>query len=164
MWAICLSLGAAETAWQTVVSDEGGFTVEMPGQPEERKPPAGPAGANLVEYIVANEASQATYIVASTSLPERAPQWTPNQRLDAMRDASLAAVSGKLREDGQRNLELGDHPGRELRFTGAGYDFELRLYVVDQRLIQLGAVRPEREPRSADVDRFFASVKLRKSH
>lgn len=82
--------------------------------------------------------------------------------LDDARDGAIRNIRGKL--DGETKIQLGKHPGREFRFSATRNGIKLhgvwRLYVVKDRLYQLGVITPFKQPQKKDVDQFFTSFKL----
>lgn len=146
--------GAAE--WKEINSQEGRFTVRMPGSVKEEKlqqekTPVGP----LTLIVHVSESGKDTYRVEYTDLPPK----VPFELADFVQPIA-ARYDGKVTEE--KEHEFAGHKGRAFEIEAQkpkGY-VTGRVYVVQNRLYQLLAIGPNARASSAEVKKFFDSFKL----
>jgi hypothetical protein len=142
-------------------SDEGRFSVQLPGVPREetRETKNGKLHLYTVEF------SHGVYSVQWIDLPDAKDESGDmlEQRLASERDAGVKAVDGKVIAD--KAIKLADKfPGRD--FTAdvsvASTQGQLRgrLFLVDGRLFNVLAVGKKPFLESADTTKFFDSFGL----
>jgi hypothetical protein len=155
-----MTIAAVDSAfaaeWKTVKPVTGGFTCEMPGEPKKFEPSAGAIKVTI--YFL--ELPDAAYLVNSTEIPADAEKESDEQRLDSARDGAVTNSKGKLIEE--KKITLDDKPGRQLVIEQPGGLYsQVRVFMVDNRLIQAAAVSMSKAP-TEDMTRFFKSIKLTK--
>lgn len=153
--------GAGGGQWQQFGASEGGFTVSMPGQPVKRQEALTTAVGPLQSWSYSVAPAQGVaYGVDYADYPSAVVQrYPPDAVLNSARDALVAKVNGRLRDE--RAISLGGYPGRELQLDVATGGFvRARLYLVGQRQYQVVAVIPNDKAGSQDASRFLNSFKL----
>jgi len=112
-------------------------------------------------WVFTLDQNKFTYIISYSDYPEQILQ-VKNQDniLDGARDGAVAHVQGKLL--GQRQISLGQYPGRELTIEvpDGRHLVLMRMYLVKKRLHQVGVATPKANASSPNVTKFFESFKL----
>lgn len=127
--------------WSTYTSSEGHYSVLLPRQPELRtqQETAGD-GSRVDQYLAfATDSSDAAYMVGYFELGHR------SYSFDHGRDGAMRRVKGKM--IAERDVTLGEHPGREVKFFGEGsngsqFFFVVRFYQVDNRIFIVQYIAP----------------------
>ena len=151
---------AGEPPLKLFVCPDGSFQVSMPGDPLEQMPPDD-AQATGKMYVV--EESNSIYQVGylERTPPPRESKTQRQAMLDAGREDVVTRVRGKLAAS--KNITVNG------RYAGVEYEIDLpepgvlyrsRVFLVEQRTYQLVVIGRKAWARSADVDRFFDSLKL----
>src|SRR4051812_24494979 len=79
--------GSAQTAWETVTSKEGQFTVEMPTKPDiERTRTRKAPGGTVKVTAIGCKAESGVYLVYRIDLPTAIVKGTEDAELDAARN------------------------------------------------------------------------------
>ncbi len=80
--------------------------------------------------------------------------------LDSSRDGAVGNLKGEL--DSEKDIKLGDYPGREVRIAvDEGKKlFRARVYLVDQRLYQVVVFGTKDAATSKEADKFLDSFQL----
>lgn len=155
-------------SWVNFTSEPGGFSVSMPGNPQESQETRPVLSFSLTMHTFKSTTAGGqgdcflSYADYSESMMKQMGM-NPAEILDASCRGIGTGGRGKLIE--VRSMALADHPGRELtceRYDqGPTYYLRCRLYLVDRRLYQLGfASRRQERTSSKDADAFLASFKL----
>src|SRR5262245_15985519 len=118
LMAACSFLNAQQTAWTEFRSNEGGFSVLMPGVPAPNKVTINTAlGVKETDMFTLNEGQFNEYIVAYSKYSETDHKRRSTDKLfDAIRDALLSPQQGKLLSETAINLD--GHNGREIAVEG----------------------------------------------
>jgi hypothetical protein len=145
-------------------SKEGGFTVLLPGTPQEHISKTGGAeGKEIVNHVFTVKHGSATYTVAylidpilAKGKPEDSKKW-----LESASKAAEATLKGKLLSEKPITLET--HPGVEfqLEIPGSGI-YRSRAYIVNDRLYQVTVLGPKELAQGKEADRILDSFKLMK--
>jgi hypothetical protein len=143
--------GPTSADWQTVNASEAGFSFEMPGQAERGE------GSYAVTTEEGNTVFKVTFAIGASNLEGEA-----QQRLDAIRDAEVAAVKGELKSE--KPITFKGHPGRSLQVTlpgEAGMEIRYRVYIIDKRVLEM-IVITSKDSQTGPVatNHFFNSLKL----
>ncbi len=167
--AFAIALGAAPVAmaanWQSLTSNEGGFTVLMPaGYVNEKQPVdlgGGASKASNVSYRV--ESDGAYWGVSTTDYPQAASR-DPQQMLTNARDGALKRWNGVIKSDVA--LTVAGKPAREVVYNvineGNTYTVRQRfILVTPQRVVQQAYVGQNGSERNPEAQQFFASLKLK---
>jgi len=153
------------SAWKEFSTAVGGFSILMPGTPQEQKQSLDSEIGPIDYYTFSSEDRASAYVVGYADYPaDLIRQADPDAMLDGARDGAVSNVKGKLVNE--REMSLRDYPGKELEIEapigGVSQNGTIitRLYLVDQRLYQLITVTPQGRDSSEDVQKFLDSFKL----
>jgi hypothetical protein len=150
--------------WKDISPKDGGFSVKMPGVPEEKSQKIeaiqGPAQITLWGI----ERDGAAYMVIRTELPPAVVAGGPRKTLDEARDKGVRKSGGTLREE--KEIEMNGHPGRELvldlpdsRFRG-GAIYKTRIYLVGRTQYQVITASSKAKERPGQMKAFLESFRL----
>jgi len=144
------------TAWVKVAPFGGGFTVMMPGKPQEEVKP----GEDFTSHLFTITTDKAIYLAA---YGDYAPTIKLNVggELVANRDNFLKALDAKLIDS--KEISMDGHTG--LEFTGESdqASFKSRVFLFGNRIHQIGVAVFKGKEEAANVDRFFGSFSFTKS-
>lgn len=126
-----------KSAWKEFSSDEGRFTVSMPGKPTLTTREEVVGELKIPHSIHKLSTGTAAYIVSYGDLPHSTEDPAAIKRiLDGGRDNALAQnPSNKLLSE--KDIALDGHIGREWFVSASPYVFKARAYYVKGRLYQL---------------------------
>lgn len=143
--------------WQLFTSAQGGFSIDMPGQPEASTQPS---SGGATSYVFSASKDGRSYMASYTDLPASASGFTPKQLLDSTRDGAATSSGGELVEE--QEITLGQYPGRDftLNVELLKNSIRQRAFLVGPRLYQIVTTGPGDDVNSADADRFFNSFRL----
>jgi hypothetical protein len=159
--AIVPSLGAVDPpAWKEFVSKEGNFKILMPGTPKQEKIETESDFGKGVLYMNSLAAAGTMYAANYCDFPADVKKVPLKQVLDSSRDGAIANMEGKLAKE--KDIKLGDHPGREVLIDVSGSKrlFRARVYLVDQRLYQVVVFGTKEAAMSREADKYLDSFKL----
>src|SRR5437868_2201013 len=107
---VCLPAAAQNTgAWRTFSSQEGGFTVRMPGTPMEEKSSREPSNDVSHSHTFISSYNDAAYFVTYTDFQsDNLKNLDANAILKAGRDGGIRNVKGHLLND--REITLDGNP------------------------------------------------------
>jgi hypothetical protein len=146
--------------WQNFSPVGGGFSISVPAQPIQTKQVVNTAVGQLETQIYQVDHKIIAYTVMYVDYPASVvEQLEPQTMFNNARDYTLKNQKGQLL--GERNVVLGNYPGRELKIKVSSEALAiLRMYLVKGRLYQtIVTTRPGLEI-SANVNRFLDSMKL----
>jgi hypothetical protein len=146
--------------WKEFASKEGRFKVLMRGTPEQYKLDAESDFGKGVLHMNSVQADKTMYGANYCDFPAEIKKAPLKQVYDSSRDGAVANLEGKLASE--KDIKLGDYPGREIRIDVAGGKrlFRARVYLVDQRLYQVVVFGTREAATSKDADKFLDSFKL----
>jgi hypothetical protein len=149
------------TTWQAFTSDEGRFTVQMPGTPAKQSQEMIGTTMNLFSV----EGPELMYGIGYADLPipgiERESAAQIDKRLNGAVQGSVNNIQGKLTRQGNITL-IGKYPGKEYEADlpqGRGI-IRSRVYIVKQRLYMLMVAGKPNLVKSDDTKKFFGSFQL----
>jgi hypothetical protein len=151
-------------AWIELASEQGGFTVLMPGKPTEQVMPVPSATGSLEVHIYVSLGQEGiAYMASYSDLPSApADQSQVIRTLDEVRNGQLKKAKGKLLNE--ITISLDGNPGRELKIETAVGPMIVRIFLVNRRLYQVLAVIPETaagtEAVVRDTAKFLSSFKV----
>ena len=161
MLAVSAATASAADGWQELKG--AGFKVALPGNAQHSSKEFKTAVGTLKLHMY-QVASQGQFFgVMHNVYPQRAVNAQgANKVLNGARDGAVRKVGGTLLSDTQ--IKLGQYPGRSFRVVatknGVKMYMSWRVYLVNNRLYQLGVVSPYRPANAKDVKRFFDSFEL----
>ncbi|HLI11287.1 MAG TPA: hypothetical protein VKY65_06770 [Alphaproteobacteria bacterium] len=152
-----VTMGQAAEHWQTLEVPEAGFSVSLPDAPKVSEPKS-LIGETSRNYIV--EMGESAYLVSYTIYPpERVRSLDARALLDAVRDAAVQDVGGRLTSE--RRFNLGAAEARELVIAGGdGLVYKARLYVQGERIYRTIVDGPPGFDGSAAATRFLDSFRI----
>jgi hypothetical protein len=146
--------------WKEFASKEGRFKLLMPGTPKQYKLDTESDFGKGVLHINTVEAGETMYGTNYCDFPAEVKKAPLKQVYDSSRDGAVANLEGKLASE--KDIKLGEYPGREIRIEVAGGKklFRARVYLVDQRLYQVVVFGTKETATSKEADKFLDSFKL----
>jgi hypothetical protein len=146
--------------WKEFASKEGRFTVLMPGTPKQNKADTESDFGKGVLYMNVMQIGKVMYGANYCDYPAEVKKASIKKIYDASRDGAVANMKGKL--DSEKDIKLGEYPGREIRIEVAEgkYLFRARVYLVEQRLYQVVILGTPEDATSKEADKFLDSFKL----
>lgn len=153
---------AAEDAWQLVNPDGLGFSVEMPRLPNAKEESVDIGNGKSAKMRTLQILSESVvYDITVADYPKGAIQAAGDeaQVLDNARDGILQNAMGPLKSG--TKIEFVGRTTRELLVDmTTGFTSRSRIFIVGDRLFNVGAITEDGNVRSALVERYFASFKL----
>ena len=156
---------APELLWQRVTSQEGGFSIEMPGTPTPRNE----ARTALLFFKVQVAGLElkadhfpADFFAYCYDFPRAALEDDAESLLEQIGKTACAQEKGKMVS--LHPIDLDGHVGREVRFdfTRDKHDYAciMRLYLVNRRIYQTAVVLSRYYAAAEPVRRYLDSFKL----
>ena len=167
-WSVVLMFvaGGAVTAraddppeWKEFISKDGRFTVLMPGTPKQDMAETESDFGKGVLHLNVAQAGPTMYGANYCDFPAAVKKAPLKQVFDSSRDGAVTNLEGKLVSE--KDVKLGEYPGREIRIDVAGGKrlFRVRVFLVDQRLYQVVVFGTKDEATSKESDKFLDSFK-----
>lgn len=155
----------AQLQWQQFSSQEGGFTILMPGIPTQKKTSMGGEVLSIEGHMfkVALENDSISYTVFYADFPSEMAQLPSELILSSI--ASALSSQKDLKVLSEQDISLGSYPGKEFRLENPGKAIvRHRVYWVKQRVYQVAVETPldKEQALSSDVEKFFNSFQLLK--
>jgi len=156
--------------WERYTEKAIGFSVEMPGKPEERKrevkTPVGKATTTL--QIVKSDAERVSYITSVTPLPGPLDEKELTTAFASVKEALLAEVdaNAKATTEGEKDLKIGGQSVKDLTIGLEALNSKekgaarVRLFVSSDRVYGLMVVGTEEGVKTANVSRFWNSFRF----
>lgn len=164
--AALLSLGfqTPPAGWLKLTSEEGRFSVLMPGPDAPKDQSATKTDPRLGPYTVHLFTKRAEKGVFMAGWVDYAPTLNLDVQaeINANRDNFLKGVKARLTSE--RAVRLDGHPGLEFTAESDQAMFKSRVYVVGKRPYQLIAVTFKGLDDAANVDAFFSSFQLKRDN
>ena len=148
---------SSQLQWQEFTSEDGGFSVLMPGKPEEETLRQESEGVEIASDMYRVQADNVSYMVLITPLQEEALALDPAEFFDQYRDNILESTKAELKEE--KEITLDGNPGRELSLNQPSEVGRQRMYLVDNLLYQTVIGGPEQKV-TRDATKFLDSFKL----
>jgi hypothetical protein len=158
---VTLASGADEAVWKEFAPKDGKFKVTMPGVPKPKQLETESDFGKGVLHMNAVEFGKGMYAANYSDFPAAIKKVPSKQIFDSSRDGAIANMGGKL--SNEKDIKLGDYPGREIKIDVADGKqlFRVRVYLVDQRLYQVVVFGTPEMATSKDADKFLDSFKLK---
>ena len=159
-----ISVGSAwpddKPEWKEFTSKEGRFKVLMPGAPMQDKAETESDFGKGVLHMNTVQTGKTMYGAHYCDFPAAIKKVPLKQVYDSSRDGAAANLEAKLVSE--KDVKLGEHPGRETQIEVAGGKrlFRTRVYLVDQRLYQVVVFGTKEAATSKEADKFLESFKL----
>lgn len=154
----------ASSSWQKFAPEGTGFSVMMPGLPDENSKELGPGAANLKAYRL--KTGETEYVVGVLldfpgELLQR-PDFMAKyfELVPQMMMRSPEYVGRNYKLSSQRNITINDHPGRQYKMDSADYTCTMRI-ILTERSIYITSVESAKASLSTEnVEKFLASFTL----
>jgi hypothetical protein len=150
---------------ETFTSLEGRFSIALPQQisgysPQSANTPEGHVEGSMFNWTTAD----GTFIVGYTDRPE-VVESLGKRALDILRDNGIAnaaaAVKGKAKLIGEKDISLSGHPGRELKVELSDGITTARIYLVGNRIYQaIVAIPTASQAQEAKAIKILDSFRL----
>jgi hypothetical protein len=158
---ILSACGSAE--WKEFTSSEGGFSVSMPGAPQEETQTVPTAAGDIELHTFLVDQGASGYFVGYFDVPsELLAASDPGTLLNGGIQGAFGNIDGNI--ENQRDITLNGFPGIEasgtFSFEGETGTIKARAYLVNERVYQIYAAVQGTGGQSPDIDRFLDSFKL----
>jgi hypothetical protein len=146
--------------WKEFAPKEGRFKVLMPGVPKVYDLDTESDFGKGVLHMHRAQVGKTMYAANYCDFPAEIKKTPLKQVYDDSRDGAVANLEGKLVSE--KDIKLGDYPGREIRIDvpEGKLLFRSRVYLVDQRLYQAVVLGTKEAATSKEADKFLDSFKL----
>jgi hypothetical protein len=146
--------------WKEFASKDGRFKVLMRGTPKQNNLDTESDFGKGVLHMNVVQAGRTMYAANYCDFPAEIKKAPLKQVYDSSRDGAVANLDGKLASE--KDVKLGEHPGREIKIDVAGGKqlFRARVYLIDQRLYQVVVFGTKDTATSKEADKFLDSFKL----
>jgi hypothetical protein len=162
-----LQTGTAEaTTWETVVSEDGQYSVEMPAAPNFRATRSRSSAEGQVRMNIRGcRAAGGNYFVQKSEFASKLITGTEDNQLDNERDEFARQYGGT--PTGEKKVTLGGAiPGREFTIRGKPkgelgiITVRVREYVIGKKIYAVLVTSMANRELPDDTDRFLGSLKL----
>lgn len=154
-------VGCQQKQWSTFTSAAGKFSVSMPGTPKEQKMEVpSPIGA-IQFYLFTGRDRNYEFVASYNDYPASVvSQGNVEKMLDGARDGAVGNINGKLQSE--KKITLKNFPGREIHvLTPDGKAaLKYRIYLVGNRLYQVGIVSTNPFQETEKTNQFFESFSV----
>lgn len=151
----------AEVGWREFRSTEGGFSVMLPGKPEEQSQTTASAYGTVESHVFLVDNGESGFLTSYVDYPlELIRDSSVGVILDGVSVGILSQSSGTLVSS--VDIQFGDYDGRQLEITSPGGESVLtvQIYLVGNRIYQLSVVAKVGANVSADTTLYFESFTL----
>lgn len=156
---VVFSAYKSAASWKEVYSDEGSYTILMPGNPQEQSQVANTEIGSIETHFFFVQQGDTEFFVTYTEYPYSYIQNNNSDDiLDRARELSVTNLGGLLLKE-EHLILLDKFPGRELTIDIPKRAFmsRIRVFLVNNKLYQLAVSFPQEKEQtvSADVEKFF---------
>jgi hypothetical protein len=154
---------ARKPDWINFRSDEGEFSILMPGQPQKHVQSKEVAFGTIYNYVFYVTAEGVDYIASYTDMPVGpTDKGLVDRAMNGARDNMLQGSKGRLLAE--KDISIDSYPGREIKVENT-YGLTLnRAYFVKQRLyhliVEIHGSKTGSEAALKAAERFLDSFKL----
>jgi hypothetical protein len=156
---------ATQSIWKPFASEEGGFTLLMPGTPKKVEQTLNtPNGRMTLKGFMVQRRDEANYFVIYVDLPRKTIE--NDSDIEDLFDGIVEGFKRRTRGEvvSQENITLNDYPGREFKTQLSGtITARSRIYLVNQRLYQLVAITPREQDLPQSIQGFLDSFQLNRT-
>jgi len=144
------SLHANQSDWVKVEPGAGGFSIMMPGKPEEKTDPS----ADFTIHLFTLTGDKAIYLASYGDYAARI-KLNPEAELNANRDNFLKGLNATLIES--RKITFEGRAGLEFTGENERASFRSRVFLLGNRVHQIAVAIYKGQDDTDNVNRFFAS-------
>lgn len=154
------ALACADPQWKTFRSDEGGFTILMPGKPVSGKQGVRATDRAVAVQVYSVRLENEAYTVSFANYDKFDNQGArAESALDATINGIVNNVKGTISES--KGMTLSGNPGKAVKFTmPGGLSGRAQVFLAKGRIYQLFVIGAQARVSSADADKFFGSFRL----
>jgi hypothetical protein len=152
------------SAWKEYKLAEASFSVKLPGPPTERKSTLKLPPGNADQHTFSSSGNGSVYKVMYVDYPDSPMRMMdPDSVLDNVCEGSAEALSGHVSK--MRTISLDANRGRDfvIETSDGKPSVYCRYYMVNNRLIQMMAIKKQSVKSAADINVFLLSLKLLKN-
>jgi hypothetical protein len=150
--------GSTQSDWSVFSPEGGGFSVNLPGKPTERSLPQSTETERTPSPVYELTSGGLKYVILYKDGLVSAEVTQRDKFLEMAAEAGIISAGGKVVSN--KPVSLGDYPGRELKGEVAGFLYQSRVYLVNQRLYVLIVWLPAGKAGSENAAKFFQSFKI----
>ena len=151
----------AEVGWREFRSTDGGFSVMLPGKPEEQSQTTASAYGTVESHVFLVNNGESGFLTSYVDYPlELIRDSSVGEILDGVSVGILSQSSGTLVSS--VDIQFGDYDGRQLVITSPGGESVLtvQIYLVGNRIYQLSVVAKVGADVSEETTMYFESFTL----
>jgi hypothetical protein len=153
-----VSFGSYQAAWVRVDSQEGRYSVSMPGKPTELATPFAIGVFRGVSHVAHVSSGGYSYSASYADLPiDYSDETIPAKVFEAAKSDLLEKAHARVLAE--KNLTLSGNPGQEIRAQGYHGIIISRSFLVKNRLYQAVVLVPDNSPEE-NATRFLESFLL----
>src|SRR5262249_34620807 len=151
--------------WQTITSREGGFTIDMPGQPITRSEIENTPDGQMRAFIMLCETDEGDFAAFRIDVPANVPRGQEERILDSMGRFFARMWNGRLLSEKKVSSAFGV-PGRDFTIQGRPEKrgrlamIRVRLYLSARAVFAVAVISPDGETLPVDTGRFLGSLFL----
>ncbi len=163
----CALSGSQKLTWKEFTADEGGFSVMMPGEPEEQEQSIDTAAGTMDSLLFTVSTSNATFTVGYTEFPETlvAQMSDPNALLENGYTGIIQKQQATIQSE--EDIALYGHPGKEIvadtEVEGVATMLHGRFYLIGSKLYQTLIEFQSGKLTAEDIDTFLSSFEIAQS-
>lgn len=159
----------ASASWQEIAPAGAGFSLMMPGSPEEMSNDAvkAPNAPGLRQYHVKADDMEYTVGVllnlppVITEQPEFAAQYFKILPTGLIKSAEYAKKNYTLVS--QRAISISGYPGRQYKFDSTDYTCMMRVYIIERNVYIMAVESPKSAVSNDNVEKFLSSFALKEN-
>ena len=157
-------MGCQRDTWQKFSSEEGAFSINLPGTPVEQVVSVETETSPMEYHLFLLDTfgrDGIAYTVAYSDYPDSVLQADfPDSIFNEVRDRTVAKLEGELTDD--REIALGKNPGRKIRVqtTDGEFYIDFHLFMVGSRFYQVIVETARDKSASEEIQKCFDSFKL----
>jgi hypothetical protein len=156
--AVPLPAQTPQSVWKQYSYASDGFAVSAPSEPKYSSKVNSTDAGNVETHTYSIGLGETGLVIISSSEVKGLEKEAPKARLQKAKEGALKAGNATLKSE--KEIALGAYPGLQYEATSAAFQVRARMYIVQNRLIQVLELAPLSIAIPADADRISNSVKL----
>jgi hypothetical protein len=157
----------APASWQTVAPRGAGFSVLMPGLPQDESRDFGEGRVAMRSYRVKAEGMEyaAGVMLNFPSEMMQQPGFAARyfQLVPELMTVSVEYKDKHYKLTDQRAVSIGDRPGRNYQFDSTDYTCTMRVYLGEQSIYIMIVESPKAVVSNANVEKFLSSFAFKEN-